>query len=187
MLLVVSWGVGYPHQPEYEEDLGAVFTAEWPGPEPAGGTASEGHYFGAADIDLEDDRLLGMIVFLSSAYSAGVPTYSDFEFSNQRPQLVPQPVLARLPQKMLGHPYGGALAVIAHVDMLWTASFTDTSGASEVGIYQEMTERLMQGFTAGAAMELLNQRYTQLSGLLKERLQDEFFYEGKWPRVSCAR
>lgn len=171
-LIAVTWGVGepYPSQPEREEDLGGLVAFEWPGPKAWQGPLDPGHYLAARDIDPQNARLLGLIAMLASGYSAGAPLKSDFAFLKESTQPVRQDTLARLPQALLGHPRGGALAVIAHVDKIFTSSFFDENNRTDIHFYLELVKRLMSGSTIGAAMEQLNQRYTLASAVLQETL-----------------
>lgn len=166
-------------QADWEEQLGGLLCADWNGHDPL----NPEHFFTARDIDDKNGRLLGLIAMLYGGYTAGASKANDFRFqssANLKP--APRDLLARLPQRLLGHPHGGALAVIGHVDMAWTFSFTDLAGSSEISLYQELVRRLMQGYTVGAAMELLNQRFTRLNDTLQQILQGVQFYEQKVER-----
>jgi hypothetical protein len=179
LLVINSWGAGERFPPQDPRDLGAVLCSEWPGPEAWTGPLDSAHYFAVPDLAGEDRRLLGLVAAISGNYTAGAPRESDFAFIKDRTQAPPPegPILARLPQELLGHPRGGALAVIAHVDKISTASYYSESGKVDIGVYQELLERLMQGYTVGAALELLNQRYALFNSLLQEQLQRMYFYD----------
>lgn len=181
VLLFAGWGAGGPNPPANEDDLGALMCVDWPGPGQRQAAQRE-HYFGADDVNVEIDRLLGLVAIFISAFSAGAPDQSDFSYLMPDDPSIAEARLARLPQVLLGHPYGGALGVIAHVDMIWTSSFEDSRGQSEVSLYLDLVSRIMQGYTIGAAVELLNQRASQISNLLQERLQRSFIYGEKTDR-----
>jgi hypothetical protein len=180
LLMVTGHSLNAPAGREGQpEDTGAIVCSDWPGPNEWRGSLSPEHYFGYRDVD-DQARLLGLVALLSLSHSAGAPARSDFEFGEEKATARAQtPFLARLPQRLLGHPRGGALAVIAHVDRLYMYSFTDEHGAGEIGLYQDLLGRLMQGYTVGAAVELLNLRYAQVNARLQERLQGAYFYGQK--------
>lgn len=180
LLLTVGLGAGAPYEPERLEDTGSVVCMDWSGPAGGTGKLTRSHYFSAEDVDLQAGRLLGQIAFLSNAYSAGIPARSDFDFSAPLSRSRLRPFLARLPQRLLGHPSGGALAVIAHIDRLWMRTYQqEDQDTSDIDLYLDLMSRLMGGYSVGAAVELLNQRYVRIAALLQERLQGVFFYQHK--------
>ena len=83
------------------------------------------YYFAASDLPA-GGKIHGMIHFMFACYGGGWPetdTYS--RFGGVPATLASRPMLARLPQKLLSHRDGGALAVLAHVDRAWGSSFRD--------------------------------------------------------------
>ena len=128
-------------------------------------------------------NLLGTIIFTFGDYTAGTSEFDSFpDFGMKQPRrLAARTFLAQLPQKLLSHPKGGALAVIAHVDRAWTHSFV-TQGektTSDIGVFRKTFLRLMQGQTAGSAMTDFNQRYAFYSSLLADELNKVVFYNAK--------
>jgi hypothetical protein len=107
--------------------------------------------------------------------SAGTPTFDNFLFSpNARKQTAERPFVARLCQRLLGHPNGGALAVIGHVDRPWTVSFDEQAGSPDgYRSFANTLGRLIRGHTVGSAMEFFNVRYSQLASLLVDATLDE--------------
>lgn len=153
---------------------GALICQDWPG---AGTPITAEHYFAADDVP-HDARLLGLIAVLVAPSSAGVPHLDNFAHRKfQTPQPVaPHAFVSRLPQRLLGHPQGGALAVIGHVQTLWSYSLVGEREVREYGVFESLLKRLMRGHTVGSAMEFLNQRYAQLSSRLSEALQQRVFH-----------
>src|SRR4029077_11207319 len=71
------------------------------------------------------------------------------------------PFIARLPQRLLSHPGGGALAVVAPVNRLWT--LFGQGAESPLWAAESTLRALLAGDTLGSAMEYFNQRFVELA------------------------
>ncbi len=174
LLLTISHAAIYKKDhPDIHSRQGAIVCQDYQFGKPA----SPEVLFSGDDL-APQDALLGSIVFLFSSFTGGTPVKSDFVIkTRQQDSIADQPFLARLPQKLLSHPNGGALAVIAHVDQIWAYSFTEmSSSTSDIGTFIKTLSRLMQGHTVGSAMEEFNRRYTFFSSLLADELKGIVFY-----------
>jgi hypothetical protein len=151
---------------------GALVCQDWPG----FGKLSPEYYFSADDVP-PDARLLGLIAFFLSACSAGTPQLDDFTsgMGGELRTIAPRPFLAQLPQRLLGLPQGGALAVVGHVERIWTSSLLGE--VSEFGIFETTVRRLLGGQTVGASMEILTNRYVLLSSRLAHELRQAMFFK----------
>ncbi|MBA2775462.1 MAG: hypothetical protein H0U31_01885, partial [Chloroflexia bacterium] len=129
-LFTASHGIGFPvDDPRLLPQQGALVCQDWPGPENHKGALSEDFYLGADDIG-DGARLQGVIGFHFACYGAGTPRLDDFAhhaFEEAAP-LAPHAFVAALPKRLLGHPKGGALAIVGHVERAWGCSF-DWQGA----------------------------------------------------------
>jgi len=124
LLFTASHGIGFPygHTSQYLFQ-GALVTQDWPGPTFKTAPTRD-MYFGAEDID-SSASLLGMVAVLFACFGGGTPYWDDFAVAQdkQRQALAHRAFLAALPRRLLSHPRGGALAVIAHVERAWGYSF----------------------------------------------------------------
>lgn len=167
------------------EQQGALLGQDWPGPQAWGQHPIDpAHYLTAQDLE-PNAQLTGTIAFLFACFGAGTPRYDEYAHGKQSGRQQPlslQPFVARLPQRLLSHPQGGALAVIGHVDQIWSHSFTTTHGTN-AQTFADVLIWLMSGARVGFAMESLSMRFAEISGVLNAELEDGKFGKQLDPQV----
>lgn len=170
LLFSGTHGMVFPSDdPRQAEGQGALVCDDWPG---YGGIERE-HWFSGEDVPA-DSRIHGMIHFLFACFGAGCPALDDFDRLGAEPKrMAAKPFLSRLPQALLAHPNGGALAVLGHVERAWSYSFQTTRGASRLQGFRDVLGRLLIGQRVGQATDQFNLRWAALSTGLSERLNDE--------------
>ena len=194
-LFAACHGLGFPAGDAQQRDLqGALVCQDWQGPE-AGGIARE-HYFAAADVG-DEARVHGLIAFCFACFGAGTPRWDDFTRKSQGPRraLSPGAFLARLPQRLLGHPRGGALAVVGHVERAWGFSLVWPGAGPQITSFESALKRLLDGKPVGWAMEPFNQRYAELTSDLAAEVEalsfgkklDELVLADLWTASHDAR
>lgn len=145
---------------------GALVCGDWPGE----GPAKSSHYFAARDLP-EKAHLKGRIFILFGCHTAGTPRLDSFEQepAEERRVLTDNPFVAPLPQAMLSHPEGGALAVIAHVERAFPGHIFPTGklGKSfhdfQIDTFEDTISGLLNGATIGLAMEAFGQRQADIA------------------------
>ncbi len=192
-LFSASHGMGFQYSssgnPRQRAEQGALICSDWPG----AGPVQRDMQLCAEDID-NDASLLGLIAFFFACFGAGTPQYDDFAISTQmqamlannqpvsgleqhdRIPIAPRAFVAKLPQRLLGHPKGGALAVVGHVDRAWGSSFI-WAGARQLATFESGLTRLLAGERLGVVIEDFNNRYAELSTELTARIQAVKFRE----------
>ena len=156
-----------PASADYLDRQGALVCQDWPGPGSGPGAILPAFTFGGDDLPT-DATFQGMIAFLAVDYGAGTPDKDEFAEIRKIPaEAGGRAFLARLAQRLLGHPGGGALAVCGHVDRQWFAE----GGLLEVALFTDVIGQLMNGATVGSAMQAFDQRYAVFAARISEMLR----------------
>jgi hypothetical protein len=170
LLFTASHGIGFPNGDERQlRHQGALVCQDWLGPVSHQGPITDDFYFSADDVS-DDARLLGLVAFFFACYGGGTPLYDEFRRGNRKYEIAPRPFIAGLPQRLLCHPKGSALAAIAHVERAWGYSFM-WERERQLEVFKEtLTQLMISGQPIGAAMELFNSRYAEISSSLTSEL-----------------
>lgn len=169
LLLSASHGIGLPpDHPLHRAAQGALLCQDWPGP--GNGPLTPGCYMAASDLP-DAASLHGLIAFFFACYGAGTPRFDSFSENGDRRELACESFVSRLPQCLLGHPNGGALAVIGHVDRAWSTSFDWPEADDQLQVFEGVFGWLLDGYPVGAAMEGFSQRYAELASDLREETE----------------
>jgi hypothetical protein len=87
-------------------------------------------------------------------------------------EVAPAPFVAALPQRLLAHPDGPALAVVGHVERAWGYSIKPTGAGSQIFPFREFLKRVLSGEPVGHAMVNFAKRYAVLSAALASLLDE---------------
>jgi hypothetical protein len=136
------------------------------------GAVPQDCYFAGSDV-ASDARIHGLVAFFFACYGGGTPQHEDVARPGRAPrEIAPRPFLAALPQTMLGHAGGGALAVIAHVERAWSYSFAWPGAGRQSAAVDSAIRELLAGRRVGHAMEYFGSRLGELSSDLTEEIKD---------------
>jgi hypothetical protein len=176
LLFTASHGLAFTSgDPRQLAQQGALLCHGWPGPrEGQGKPIARDYFFSGADLAAEA-RLQGLLSFHLACFSCGTPHLGSW------PQLpggtgklaAPHDFLAELPQRLLAHPNGGALAVIGHVDTVWHSSLLWEGRASQIPVFEATLRPLMQGIPVGEAMKHFGERCGQIATELLEEMRGQ--------------
>jgi len=143
-----------PGRPQQQAVQGALLCQDWPG----FGTIKPDHYLAASDVP-DDANLKGLVAFFFACFGGGTPKVDQFilnpaQLGSSLPPLAPQPFMAALPQRLLTHPKGGALAVIAHVDRAWGYSIqAPKMTGAQIAPFRSSLGSIMLGDPVGHAVK----------------------------------
>ncbi len=148
---------------------GALVCQDWQGY----GSIDDTCWFAGADVPA-DARLQGMIHFMFACYSGGWSKLDSFRDGpdGTAKQVAPEPGIARLPQALLAHPNGSALAVIAHIDRAWAFSFRTVNNSTQNTGIRDVVHRLLLGKRVGSATDAFNMQWAALAVPLADALRD---------------
>ena len=156
-----------PGQPRQLAEQGGLLCQNWPGY----GVVRGEHYLAAADVPASAN-VHGMVAFLFACCGAGTPKYDQFLPDLTAPgvgaELAPYPFVAALPQRLLAHPGGGALAVIGHVDRAFGFSIRPPKATgAQILPFRNSLDFILKGSRVGLAlMSQFGQRFAALSAQL---------------------
>ena len=178
VLFTASHGMAFPlNDARQLPDQGAILCQEWPGPESWGRRPIPGSFYFAASDVADSARVSGLITFHFACYGAGTPMLDDYPNPKlrARPTIAPRSFLARLPQRLLAHPGGGALAVIGHIERAWPSSFVWKQAGKQIEVFRSALKRLLRGHPVGSALDYFSVRYAELSTYVSATVEDAKF------------
>jgi len=165
-----------------QANQGALVCADWQGPDEKRVLPE---YFLSGDVLAAhgDANLLGTIAFLFACYGAGTPKIDDYyrqAYMDKGEVIAEQPFVAALPKVMLSLAQGGALAVIGHIERVWSLSYLGPEQRVGLGeprrdehlaVFEATVDRLLHGYPVGAAMDHFDVRYAALATELTAALE----------------
>lgn len=173
LLFTASHGMGFPaDHPRQASCQGALLCQDWPGPGAGRRPVSEREYLAAKDVG-DAAQVAGLISFHFACYSAGTPCWDQFTHRTgfARHRLALRPFVSRLSQRLAGHPRGGALAVIGHVERAWAYSFAWEDLTDQTVAFESALDALLAGFPVGAALESFSWKLGEVAVRLLDQLQ----------------
>lgn len=161
VLFTASHGMGWPKDdPRQRPAQGALLAQDWPG----FGQVGPPHYLTAAEVE-DGANVAGLVAFLFACYGAGTPAGDNFLTDRGRGPvpIASAPFVAALPQRLLSHPNGPALAVVGHVERAWGYSIKPPGAGTQVGPFRDFLTRVLAGEPVGHATKSFSERYAVLS------------------------
>lgn len=161
LLFTATHGVGFPiTDARQRATQGALLCQDWPGL----GRIADTHYLSAAAVP-NDAALSGLVAVFFACFGAGTPKYDRFWRGEHDgpPQIAPAPFVAALPQALLAHPAGGALACIGHVERAWGSSIAHPDAGAQLRPWQNLVGAILCGKPLGFALRDMNDKYAALS------------------------
>ena len=168
LLFTASHGMGWPKGHANQASAqGALLCQDWSG----FGSLKPDHYLAAADV-AADARVHGLVAFHFACYCAGTPMYDPFLTDRGRgPVAVAERAfVAALPQRLLAHPNGSALAVLGHIERAWGYSIMPPGVGPQLGPFRNTIGRILAGEPVGHATKDFSERYATLSAELLGKL-----------------
>jgi hypothetical protein len=167
----------YKTNPRYAELLGAPISQEWNGVKPP----PDDCVFTAENLT-DDAHVHGMIHFLFACFGIGSPEKDIIDGS----ELAPKATLSRLPQKLLTHKNGGALAVFGHIDKAFPTTWQTDAGTPQITNMRMVLNNLINGDRIGNATDDFNFSWVAQSQLISEAANQKE-KDARWLNTQDAR
>ena len=147
---------------------GALVCQDWTGY----GAITDEHWFAAKDVPADAD-VHGLVHFMFACHGGGVPQFDNFDRLNDAPaEIAPRAFFSKLPQALLAHKNGGALAVLAHMERAYTYGFQGDGGFPQIQGYRGVLAGLLRGDRIGQATDTFNVTWAAVSTRLSEAQYD---------------
>ena len=181
LLFTATHGMGWPKgDTQQRAAQGALLCQDWPG----AGTIAPEHYLQATDVP-EEASVHGLLAFHFACYSAGTPAEDRYIHAADQapPAIADAAFIAALPQRLLSHGKGGALAIVGHVERAWGFSIMAPGGDPEILPFENALHFMLRGVPVGHAMRDFSQKYATvgnyLAGLLERARYDRGIRPGE--------
>jgi hypothetical protein len=166
LLFTAGHGMGFPIKDEQRAVQGALLTQDWTG----FGQIKRTDYVTATDVK-DDAKVHGLVAFLFACYCAGTPRLDGFPEDSSGPvEIAKESFVAALPQRLLGHPNGGALAVLGHVDRAWGYSIKPPGLGEQIAPFRNCVGRILAGECIGNATVDFSAKSAAMGSILAEAL-----------------
>jgi hypothetical protein len=153
-------------EPRQLATQGALVCQDWGGY----GAIDADDWFAASDLPA-DAHVHGLIHFMFACHGGGVPQFDNFDRLNDTPrQIAPHAFFSKLPQALLSHANGGALAVLAHMERAWAYSFQGDGGIPQNQGMRSVLAGLLRGDRIGHATDAFNMNWAAVGTVLTEAL-----------------
>ncbi len=165
LLFTASHGLCYrANSPFQRKQQGALVCREWPGPKGEKKVIARDAWFGASDIP-EDANLHGLISFQMGCFTIGTPRLDALLGPDQSKDryLASENFISALPQRMLAHRNGGALAIIGSVGRSWEYSFVRDRQEEQSASFKSCLAALADGMPVGFALSFFTSRAPALA------------------------
>jgi hypothetical protein len=108
------------------------------------------------------------VAFLFACYGAGTPAHDQFLADRSvGPQAIAErSFVATLPQRLLSHPGGSALAVFGHVERAWAYSIRPSRLKARIQAFRNLISRVLKGEPLGYATKDISERFTAAASQL---------------------
>lgn len=170
VVMTASHGMGWPLGDTRQlPETGALLTQDWGG----FGEVKREHYLAADDLG-EDARVHGLIALVFACYGLGSPAFDPYLTDRRKgPVAVAErPFVSALPRRLLGHPGGGALAVVGHVERAWGYSIKPPGLGPQIVPFRNFVGRVLSGEPVGHATKDFSEKYAVLSAELLDLLDE---------------
>jgi hypothetical protein len=172
MLFTASHGMGWPSEDQEKQRTiqGALLCQDWLG----FGSVKPDHYLTGAEIP-DDARVHGLVAFMFACFGLGTPQFDNFLKDRSRGPLpiAGEPFIAALPQRLLSHPQGSALAVLGHVERAWGYSIVPQEKTGpQLTPFRNCIGRILAGEPVGHATKDFSEKYAVLSAELANILDE---------------
>ena len=166
LLFFAGHGVLFPESHPNQKNLqGSLLCQEWVR-FTENKTNSRETYYSAQDL-VDTGNVLGKMVFLLSSNALGSPQsgWNLESGEKQSRRISDKPFVATLPQRLLAHPRGGALAVIGPNDLIWNST-------TMVNVFYSSLRYLMSSYPAGYAINPLKNFSAESIDAMNQTLEE---------------
>jgi hypothetical protein len=172
LLITGSHGMAFKDNQSIEAKQGAILCQDWLG---WGSPPGPDDWFEANDLD-EKACFDGLVWFLFACYGGGSPQFTDFpSCASKSERVAPRDMLSKLPQSILSHKGGGALAILAHIDKAWAYSFHSRGAGIQLQSFRDVFEGILAGRRIGFACDQFDYSRAVLSMEFLETMQSKSF------------